>query len=100
MLDHSLCTIADLEPGDHLCCLYETEAERRMLLMPFLCQGLERGEKVLYVVDACLPETILGYLRDGKLDMEPYWPAGNWPSSPATTHICGMVSLIVIKSSC
>ena len=82
MLDHSLCTIADLEPGDHLCCLYETEEERRMLLMPFLCQGLERGEKVLYVVDACLPETILGYLREPStgsgqaLDVEPYLARG------------------------
>jgi HD-GYP domain-containing protein (c-di-GMP phosphodiesterase class II) len=57
-------TIADLEPGDHLCCLYETEEEHRAVLTPFLRQGLERGEKVLYIADAHTPETILGYLRD------------------------------------
>jgi hypothetical protein len=57
-------TIADLGPGDHLCCLYETEEEYRAMLMPFLRQGLERGEKVLYIADAHTPETILGYLRN------------------------------------
>lgn len=82
MPGHSLCAIADLEPGDHLCCLYETEKEHRTLLMSFLRQGLERGEKVLYVVDDCLPETILGYLRDTStgsgqaLDVEPYLARG------------------------
>ena len=57
-------TITDLEPGDHLCCLYETEEEHREVLTPFLRQGLERGEKVLYIADAHTPETILGYLQD------------------------------------
>jgi len=57
-------TIADLGPGDHLCYLYETEEEHRAVLTPFLRQGLERGEKVLYIADAHTPETILGYLRN------------------------------------
>ncbi len=29
-------TIADLKPGDHLCCLYNTEEEHRAVLTPFL----------------------------------------------------------------
>jgi signal transduction histidine kinase len=61
---HSLRTIADLEPGDHLCCIYETEEEHRAVLTPFLRRGLERGEKVVYIVDARTAEAILGYLRD------------------------------------
>ncbi len=69
-------TIASVESGDHLCCLYETEAEHRALLTPFLRQGLERGEKVLYMVDAHTAETILCYLRDDGLEVEPYLASG------------------------
>jgi len=69
-------TIADLKPGDHLCCLYETEEEHWAVLTPFLRQGLERGEKVLYIVDAHTAEAVLGYLRGDGLDVEPYLESG------------------------
>lgn len=69
---YALRTLEDLKPGDHLCFLYETEEEHRAVLTPFLRQGLERGEKVVYVVDAHTAETILGYLRDDGVDVEPY----------------------------
>jgi len=73
---YSLHMIADLKPGDHLCCIYETEKEHRVVLTPFLRQGLERGEKVLYIVDARTTKAILGYLQDGGLDAEPYLADG------------------------
>ena len=73
---HSVRTIADLGPGDHLCCLYETEEERRAVLTPFLRQGLEQGEKVAYIVDARTAETVLGYLRDDGLAPRPYLARG------------------------
>lgn len=73
---HSLRTIGDLGPGDHLCCLYETEEEHRAVLTPFLRQGLERGEKVLYIVDARTAEAVIGYLRDEGLDAESYLDRG------------------------
>ena len=69
-------TIADLGSGDHLCCIYETEEEHQAVLTPFLRQGLERGEKVVYIVDARTAETILGYLQDTGLDVEPYLVRG------------------------
>ncbi len=64
--------IRDLKPADHLCCLYETEEEHRALLAPYLRQGLELGEKVLYIVDAHTAETVLKYLRDDGVKVEPY----------------------------
>jgi len=73
---HSLRTIGDLAPGDHLCCLYETEEEHRAVLTPFLRQGLERGEKVLYIVDARTAQAVIGYLRDEGLDAESYLARG------------------------
>jgi len=68
--------IRDLKPADHLCCLYETEEEHRALLAPYLRQGLELGEKVLYIVDAHTAETVLKYLRDGGVKVEPYLANG------------------------
>ena len=64
--------ITGLEPGDHLCCLYETEEEHRAVLTPFLRQGLERGEKVLYIVDTHTAEDVLGYLQEEGLEVGPY----------------------------
>ena len=69
-------TIADLRPGDHLCCIYETEEEHRSIVTLFLRTGLERGEKAIYIVDAHTSETILGYLRNDGLDVDPYLAGG------------------------
>ena len=73
---YSLRTISDLKPGDHICCLYQTEKEHRALLTPFLRQGLERSQKVLYIVDTHTAETVLGYLKDDGLKVEPYLSSG------------------------
>jgi PAS domain S-box-containing protein len=73
---HFLRTVKDLQPGDHLCCLYETEGEHRAVLTPFMRQGLERGEKVLYIVDAHSAEVVTGYLRENGLDIEHYLASG------------------------
>lgn len=73
---HTLRMIRDLKPADHLCCLYETEEEHRALLAPYLRQGLELGEKVLYIVDAHTAETVLKYLRDDGVKVEPYLAKG------------------------
>jgi PAS domain S-box-containing protein len=73
---HPLRTIGDLGPGDHLCCFYESEEEHRAALAPFLRQGLERGEKVLYIVDARTAEAVIGYLQDEGLDVESYLARG------------------------
>jgi PAS domain S-box-containing protein len=73
---YKIITVTDLEPGDHLCCLYESEEEHRALLTPFLRQGLERNQKVLYIVDARTAEDILDYLRDDGVDVQPYIDSG------------------------
>ncbi len=59
-----------LRPGDHLCCLYNTEEQHRALVTPFVRMGLENGEKVFYIVDERTAETVLGYLRADGLDYE------------------------------
>jgi len=73
---YTLRTLTELEPGDHVCCIYETEEEHRALLTPFLRQGLERGEKVIYIVDPHTAEIIKGYLQDDGMEVEPYLASG------------------------
>jgi PAS domain S-box-containing protein len=70
--------VTDLEPGDHLCCLYETEREHRALLAPFLRLGLEQGEKVLCIVDTHTAGVILEYLREDGIDIESYQSKGQF----------------------
>ncbi len=69
-------TLAGLEPGDHLCCIYEAEEEHRALLTPFLRHGLERDQKVIYIVDARTAEAVLGYLREDGMAAEPNLESG------------------------
>lgn len=60
--------LSNLQPGDHLCGLDETEKEHRAWLTHFWRQGLERGEKVLsqpLVGCGCKAEP--GESREGKI---------------------------------
>ncbi|MCP4592642.1 MAG: PAS domain S-box protein [bacterium] len=63
-------------PGDHICCIYETEEERRAVLTRFLGQGLEGGEKVVFIADTHSAETVLDDVRDEGLSVEPYVETG------------------------
>ncbi len=72
----SVDTIAGLKPGDHLCCLYETQEERRTLLTSFIRQGLKGYEKVLVVMDTPSDEKVLPNLRARGLEVEHYLSSG------------------------
>lgn len=69
-------SVTELKPGDHLCCLYDNEEEHRAVLTPFLRIGLERGEKVLYIVDAHTAEEVLRYLKDDGVDVSIFLKKG------------------------
>jgi len=68
--------IEDLKAGDHLCCLYETEEEHKALITPFLRKGLENNEKIVYIVDKHTSKTVLDYLREDGIVVEPYLERG------------------------
>lgn len=52
-IDPGLVTsVLDLRPGDHLCLIYDDDpAEQLPLILPFIRQGLENGERCVYVAD-------------------------------------------------
>ncbi len=64
--------IADLKPGCHLCAIYETEEEHQTLFTQFMRAGLEKNEKVIYILDARPAETVFRYLQAQGLDTQSY----------------------------
>ncbi len=69
---NSLPQLDTLRPGDHLCCIYETEEEHRQVITPFLIKGLKQHEKILYIVDIHSAESILKYLRKEGINVHYY----------------------------
>ena len=67
---HSIRNINELEPGDHVCCLFETDNEHRALMTSFMRQGLERNEKVIYILDTRSANEVINYLRDNGVETE------------------------------
>jgi hypothetical protein len=51
-----------LSPGDHICTFYPSEQDRDEILLPFLSEGLEAGNKCVCVVDGSYPESLLASL--------------------------------------
>lgn len=51
-----------LAPGDHVCAFYPSAAERDEILIPYLSEGLEAGDKCIAVVDSSGPESVLAAL--------------------------------------
>ncbi|HEY3259767.1 MAG TPA: MEDS domain-containing protein [Pseudonocardiaceae bacterium] len=49
-------------PGDHICAFYPGLAERDEILIPYLREGLEAGNKCICVVDATDPEAVFALL--------------------------------------
>lgn len=62
--------------GSHLCGLYETAEERLSMLVGFVRQGLDRGEKVLYIKDRPEDEDFLVALTSDGFPVEDYLRQG------------------------
>jgi hypothetical protein len=58
-------------PGDHVCGLYLTTAERDEMLRPYLRDGLDCGDKCLCILDTVDPSTVLSGLGPAA-DLEPF----------------------------
>jgi hypothetical protein len=48
-----------LEHGDHVCGFYYSPEERDAMLLPYLREGLQRGDKCVAVVDSTRPEELM-----------------------------------------
>ncbi len=62
----------ELMPGEHLCWYCEGEVPLPATLKALIVQGLEQGEKVLYLCRTHSPSQVLAWLRDAGCDLSPY----------------------------
>ncbi len=81
-----------MKPGDHTCCIYDTDKEYRNIVTPFLRKGLEQNGKVCYIVDNRDPKTIINYLKNDGVDVEHYQKNGQFSILSSTdTYLKGGV---------
>ncbi len=86
----TLFSASDLRPGQHLCWLYESDDECRIVLAAFARHGLARNEKIIYIVDSRSEEEIGRVLRAEGLDIERAFDRGQIDSySSADTFLAG-----------
>jgi hypothetical protein len=62
--------------GEHGCGLYSSEEERRALLLPFVRDGFQKQQKVLYFLEKPTPERILADFRDLEGPIQAYLHSG------------------------
>ena len=80
---YSFRTLSDLQPGEHLCCIFRNPQEHRAVLTRFLRDGLERRQKVIYVYDSTTVEMIAAYMRDAGMVCGNYEQSGQLSLIPA-----------------
>ena len=54
----------DLPVGDHICAFYRGQDERNEILLPFLRQGLDDGDKSICVIESMRPDEMLAALGE------------------------------------
>ncbi|MDB5307247.1 MAG: Sensory box histidine kinase [Gemmataceae bacterium] len=50
--------LASLKQGDHVCLIYESTAGQSAVVVPFIKEGLARGERCLYAADRTVEEVV------------------------------------------
>lgn len=63
-----------LRPGDHVCTFYRGSSQRDQILLPFLRDGLQAGDKCIWLTDSGA-ETLLSALS-GDLDLSGFLARG------------------------
>jgi two-component system, NarL family, sensor histidine kinase UhpB len=58
-----------LKHGDHICLIYENPVEQMSVVVPFIMDGLDRGERCLYIVDDRTIEEIVQAFEAAGVDV-------------------------------
>jgi signal transduction histidine kinase len=59
-----------IQPGEHLCVIYDDPEEQLATVEPFVRVGLERHEQVFYVADENTSDAVLAGLRTAGIDVD------------------------------
>ncbi|HEX8698078.1 MAG TPA: MEDS domain-containing protein [Myxococcaceae bacterium] len=68
--EKALSSIASMHTGDHYCGIYRTEEDHRALVIDFIRHGIERGEKIFYIVNIQTAAQLKATLAAGGVDAE------------------------------
>jgi PAS domain S-box-containing protein len=68
--------ISQLQPGEHLCCFYQSEHEHQAIVTAFVCEGFRRGEKCIYIADVHTQNLILDCLWTAGIAVDAYLTSG------------------------
>src|SRR5947207_571922 len=60
----------ELKHGDHLCLIYENEAEQLASLLPFIQAGVAKGERCLYIANDGMAGKIAAALVVAGVDLD------------------------------
>src|SRR5260370_4083608 len=61
--------LSKLKHGDHICLIYENPAEQMAVAVPFIIDGLDRGERCLYIADDRTIDEVVQALEAAGVDV-------------------------------
>ncbi|MGE0548131.1 MAG: MEDS domain-containing protein [Kofleriaceae bacterium] len=63
-------SIERMHPGDHYCGIFRTDDDHRAIIVDFIRSGIERNEKMLYIVNVTSVEQLKATLSAAGIDVE------------------------------
>jgi DcmR-like sensory protein len=91
--------LARLKQGNHVCPIYESMAEQPAAAIPFIEEGLARGERCLYVIDDRSAELIGPALMAAGVDVAHERQRGVlWLPTKRETHLRSGLEAVLRKT--
>ena len=88
MVEHLACDLGSLRHGDHLCLPYDDSDERDQVIVPFIGEGLARGERCVYIVEAEQHDPLLTMLAAAGVNASRALARGAlWLRTPAEMYL-------------
>lgn len=69
---------ATLRHNRHVCAFFDSTAEEDRVMLPFIREGIERGEKAFHIIDPEERARYLGRLRDGGIPVDETLESGQF----------------------
>ena len=87
MVEHLAHDLGSLRHGAHLCLPYDDVDERNQAVIPFIAEGLARGERCVYLIDTDQRESLLGALSGAGVNASRALDRGAlWLRTPEETY--------------
>lgn len=79
----------ELQSGNHVCWIYDSDEEHREILTRFFKEGLERNERLLYLARRFTVENVTAYLEDTGIEVKDALRSGQLMVMDAETAYLG-----------